>query len=474
MHTTLHQGLTKGHALRLHHLEVPHQANPLTHTQRQHRNETQQRAQRKVAVTQDHRDKTTQQGHRHAGDGQQRQAPTAQRRLHHQEDQHRRCRQVAVERADGLALRKVLTHHQGVVLKRERDLLDAARHLARDTGHVTIGDIGPHIHPPRHALAPDHVLRRHGADIGHVRQPHLAALGCIEQHVADVADIGAHLGLAQHHHVKHLLVLEQRTHLDARHQGGRSAPHITRLQAMGEGLFQINLHFDGGLLLQRFDTRVRDALDLGQQRTHLFGLAAHDLLVVAVDAHADAVVTASQHLTHLLGQEGVDLALDAGIVLQHHLHRLYRVVVVGLGIDADPDLCGIDIRHLFREHRPTHMRRRIGHAFDTTQRLHQRSGGAVHRFERRARRAPPLHHHIGFFEDGQPGMLGRGPHQHTHHHPARRQHQGRQRRAQHAVQGLAASALKAGQQGRSVTRRQWHLSQQETGNGRRQGQRHSQ
>ena len=470
-HTALHERLAEGHTLRLQRLEMPHQADAVAHRERQHRDETEQRTEQEVAAAEQHGDEAAQQRHRHGGDGQQRQAPTAECHLDRQEDQHRSGGEVVVQRADRLAFRKMLSKHACVMFEREVDFLDAACHLARHRGDVGVIDVGADVDAPGYALAADHVHFGRGAHIGHVRQAYLVTRGRVDQQVADVLERAADVGLAHHDDVEHLLFLKQRAHSEALHERRSGAPNIARLQPIRTGPVEIDLDFDRSFLGDVFDARVRDALDLVEQLAHFFGLGPNDLLVVAVDANADAVLAAGQDFAHLLRQEGMDLAPAAGVVLQHLLHRLDGVFVVELRVDADPDLGGVDIGYFLRKDRPADMRRGAAHALDRLQLLHQRSGRAIHRVERCTRRALPLDDDVGLLELGQPGAFGNLPHHHADDHARGGQRQRRQRRTHGRVDDALAAVVEFFQQLRRAGVGQRSLRQQVEAECRRQSQR---
>ena len=70
-----------------------------------------------------------------------------------------------------------------------------------------------------------------------------------------------YLGRAPHHHLEHLLFLEQVADLDARQQGGRRATHVARLDAVALGGRQIDLDLQLGLHGLGRDARSDDTLD---------------------------------------------------------------------------------------------------------------------------------------------------------------------------------------------------------------------
>ena len=154
--------------------------------------------------------------------------------------------------------------------------------------------------------------------------------------------------VAPDHDVEHLLLLEQAAHGDAADQRRRGTTHVTWLEAMVPGLLEIHLDLDRLLLVLLLDLRVPDALDLRERLPDLLGLGAKNAKVLAVDAHRDCLILAGQALPHLLGEEGLHLAVDARLGTDDRPHRVQRVLVVGLGIDADPHLGRIDVGRLMR------------------------------------------------------------------------------------------------------------------------------
>ena len=382
VHTALHQRVTESVTVQFQRLEMPHQRDAVAHLEREHRDEAQQRAESEIAPAQEDGDEAAEQRHRHAGDCQQRKPPTAQRDLQNQKPDQRCCCHVAVQRAQRGTLREVLAPHLRVVLERKNHIFDSTRHLTRHVADVFALDFGVDVDAPRHALAADHARGRHRVHTGHIGESHLLALGRVEHQVAYVAEVGSNVRAAEHDHIEHLLLLEQRTDGDARHQRRGGAAHIAWLQSISTGLGKIDLDLNGRFFGLNLDLRIFDAFDLRHQFTNFLSLAADDFLVVAVHPHADGFVVAGEGFAHPLREESIDLGLDAGVGVDRPLQRLQRVFVVCLRINADPDFGRIDVRHFVRKDGSPDMGRGIAYAFDGAQIFHHRCCHPAHRRKR--------------------------------------------------------------------------------------------
>ncbi len=122
----------------------------------------------------------------------------------------------------------ILSQELGAVFEREVDLANALLDIGRNRGEIASLHIGSHVHATRDSISMDFGGCRHDADGCHVLQAHMTARRRVDQQVLKAGHAVAGLGCAVHHHVEHLLCLEQAADLHTRHQRGRCPTHVAR------------------------------------------------------------------------------------------------------------------------------------------------------------------------------------------------------------------------------------------------------
>ena len=73
------------------------------------------------------------------------------------------------------------------------------------------------------------------AQFGHLPQAHASVLGRLEQELTKIGQIAAGFRHTPHHHLEHLLLLEQGPDLEAGKDGGHLPANIAGLEAMAFG-----------------------------------------------------------------------------------------------------------------------------------------------------------------------------------------------------------------------------------------------
>ena len=139
----------------------------------------------------------------------------------------------------------------------------------------------------RSALALDDIGRRHNANIGHLVHADPLARGRIEQHPFDRGEAMAPLRRCPDLHIVGAPAGEDVADFLARHQNGRRAAHISRLQPVPQRLSR----FLGNLYVGHIDINVLldliNPLDLDQGLPHDFRLVAQDRQIGTEDTHDD-------------------------------------------------------------------------------------------------------------------------------------------------------------------------------------------
>src|SRR6185369_7280707 len=109
-------------------------------------------------------------------------------------------------RVDLLAGR--LPQHFGVVFEWHVDVRETAFDVASDVADATPADVRLDVEIPRDRVALDHGRGLRDAHVRDVPEPHVTAVGLVDQQVAHTRRALAGLGRAFHDHLEDLLVLE--------------------------------------------------------------------------------------------------------------------------------------------------------------------------------------------------------------------------------------------------------------------------
>ena len=179
---------------------------------------------------------------------------------------------------------------------------------------------------------------------------------------------------------------------------GNTSADVTGLDAILLGLLQI--HVDLGLRYGGLQLHVDlvDAVDGAQHRLDLLRLGSQDLEVGAEEPHDDGLALPPDHLGDALGQVGLDVGEQPGIASDHLGDLLSGLVVVDLGIDADPVLAEVHSRGLLAQKRLADVGAEVPHARDLPQLLAARDDDAALLREGGPRLGQPVHQEVLLLE----------------------------------------------------------------------------
>jgi hypothetical protein len=253
----------------------------------------------------------------------------------------------------------------------------------------------------RSALPLDDIGRGHDANIGHLVQTDPLACGRIDQHLLDRGEAVAPLGRRPNLHVVGPSTQENVADLLARHQSGRCASHISWLQPITQRLSGFLRHLYVGHVNVDVLLDFVDPLDRDQGLPHDFRLVAQDRQIVTEDAHDDRLARPCQNFLDPLAQVGFDTTKEARITVDHFLDRGNRLVVVDVGIDADPVLAVGDTDNLVRQECLADVRTEIANSGDRAQFAADALGDAQHFRMGCARIGDPVNQEIPLFERWQ-------------------------------------------------------------------------
>ena len=112
---------------------------------------------------------------------------------------------------------------------------------------------------------------------------------------------------------------------------------------------------------------VGDPGDAGELFLDLRRLAPENALVLPVDADHDWLLGAGQDLLDTFVEIALDVAVQARVAGRDGTHRGHGLVVVGIGVDADPVLPKVDSGHLLTQEGLPDMRAEAANTGDRTQ-----------------------------------------------------------------------------------------------------------
>src|SRR6266581_928359 len=176
-----------------------------------------------------------------------------------------------------------------MVFERELDRRKALLDIAHYCTEIAPTDVEAHVDATRVVFARYEVWGRQDAHVGHIPQVHRAAVGRADEQIADTAQAIARPGRTPHHHIVHFSVPVNVTDFGARYQCGRRPAHIARFESIVLGLGEVHLDLHLWLLDLELRMDISGTVDLREGPSHLFGLAAEDAQVGAVDADNDIV-----------------------------------------------------------------------------------------------------------------------------------------------------------------------------------------
>ena len=141
----------------------------------------------------------------------------------------------------------------------------------------------------RDSFMMDHVLGRQDAHVGYIPQAHVAAVGRVEEQIADTGQALARFGRAPYHHIEHLLSLKEATSCNACYQCGCQPAHIARFKSIALGLGEVHLDLHLRHVNLEFRVHISGTVDLREGSPHLLGLAMQDAQIGAEDADNDII-----------------------------------------------------------------------------------------------------------------------------------------------------------------------------------------
>jgi len=221
----------------------------------------------------------------------------------------------------------------------------------------------------------------------------------------DAGEISARVGRAPHHHLEHFLFVEQVADFEAGHQCGRGPAHVAGFEAIAFGFIEIDFDFQRWHFFWVLHFGINDARDPGENLLHLLGLFADDRQVLAVHAHDQGFAGPRQLLSQLCLQIGQHFGRETWIAGDHFLHRGHGGVIVGLGIDADPELAGIHIFPFVRQDGAPHIGAHVVDARNGPQLAARQRCDPAHGRMRSAGTTLPANHQVVLLETWDQRLL---------------------------------------------------------------------
>ena len=262
----------------------------------------------------------------------------------------------------------------------------------------------------------DHGGSRGDAQLRHFPQAYGPALGRLQKQLVKAREARADLGRAPHHDLEHLLLLEQGADLEAGKDGGDLPADIAWLEAMSFGRGQIDPDFDLGFLGLALDLQSGDAVDCREGLLHILRRPLKRGPLRAVEPDDDGIVGAGQHFPHPVSEVRLHVPRQSGITVDHPLDGGDCRLVVGLGIDGQPELTGVDADHLISSDRASEVSADVadsGHGPQLARRLVHHAG---HRRMRGPRLPYPVDQQVPLLERGQVRLGEQRPDRNADHH----------------------------------------------------------
>ena len=127
--------------------------------------------------------------------------------------------------------------------------------------------------------------------------------------------------------------------------------------------------------------QVLDALGAIERAAHLFGKAAQLGQIGTIKPHHHGRARASQHFLDAFAQVRQHIALQAGVSGDGGFDALYRCIVIGGFIEADPQFGEVGAVDFIALLGPADVRAEVAHAGDRGEFLRRADGDPVHRFD---------------------------------------------------------------------------------------------
>ena len=175
----------------------------------------------------------------------------------------------------GLSLRS-LAEQMRVVAKRELDGLEPLLDVVHDRAEIASPHVGMDVDAPGSVLPLDDVGSRRDANVGDIAQANVAAVGRVDQQVADAGQAVARLGRRPDDHVVNLAFPVNVADFVAGEDHGGRATDIARLEPDATGVGEIDLDLDLRNVLLRLLVQIDETVDPGQRLLHLRRLLGAD------------------------------------------------------------------------------------------------------------------------------------------------------------------------------------------------------
>ena len=171
--------------------------------------------------------------------------------------------------------------------------------------------------------------------------------------VLDVVQVAADFGYSLDDDVEDLLVDEQRPDFESLDVGCNQSAHVTGGDARLFSRSQVHVDLDGGLDIERFDVGAGHAVDRLQSTCDLGRLDLEDAMLLSEQPHGDIACVGLAPAGDPIRRVFRHPPRETGIAVHHFFDSAKCCLVVGGGIDADPDFTGVGAANLVGEHRTT-------------------------------------------------------------------------------------------------------------------------
>src|SRR3989304_150962 len=116
------------------------------------------------------------------------------------------------------------------------------------------------------------------------------------------------------------------------------------------GCGEVHLNLYSWLLNWKVHLRIDDTVYPREDLPQLLRFSAKDIRVLAVEAHGNVLICLCEYVSDSLFRVGDHLTGESRGAVNHVPKGAHRIVIVGRGIDADPNLAGVDADDLVRGH----------------------------------------------------------------------------------------------------------------------------
>ncbi len=174
----------------------------------------------------------------------------------------------------------------------------------------------------------------------------MAAGRKVDRQLLDGRDVVAQLGCSPNDDLEDLVVLEEAAHDDARQHARGGPPDLTGLQADTIGRGEVDRDLDGRLLGHAGDFGTGDIRHLGDGVADGRRALLQRVELLAVDPDDELGCGLRQDRRDAFGRERPDLGVDAGIARDDGTDGVKLLVIVAVGVEAQPQFTRIDVDDL--------------------------------------------------------------------------------------------------------------------------------